>query len=115
VDETTPTVTDEQIQDLAATARPFSLVQLSWAEGRFQEGADAIELEHQRRMVTLRADGTIAVLCPVMSDSLCGVAVMTESQDRAQEIMAADPCVRVGMMTVEVLPCAGFPGDSIPR
>jgi hypothetical protein len=28
--------------------------------------------------------------------------------------MAADPCVQAAMMTVEVLPCVGFPGDSLP-
>jgi uncharacterized protein YciI len=107
-------VTDEQIQALAATAQPFSLVQLRWAPGRYQDGAEAIELEHQRRMVSLRADGVIAVLCPVVSDNLAGVAILTESQERAEEIMAADPCVQAGMMTIEVLPCLGFPGDSIP-
>lgn len=107
-------VTDEQIQELAATGRPYSLVQLSWAPGRHQEGADAIEREHQRRMVSLRAEGTIAVLCPVLSDRLCGVAIMTQTVEHARETMAADPCVQAGMMTVEVLPCVGFPGDSLP-
>lgn len=34
------------------------------------DGADATELEHQRRMVSLRIDGVIAVLCPVASDTL---------------------------------------------
>ncbi|MFL6106174.1 MAG: hypothetical protein ACJ72L_04360 [Marmoricola sp.] len=108
------TVTDEQIQQLAATAKPFSLAQLRWAPDRHQEGSGAIELEHQRRMVSLRADGVIAVLCPVISDSIAGVAIMTETPGRAAEIMAADPCVMAGMMTVEVLPCVGFPGDSLP-
>lgn len=108
------TVTDEDIQELVASARPFSLVQLSWAPGRHQEGADAIEREHQRRMVSLRAEGTIAVLCPVLSDGLCGVAIMTQTVEQARETMAADPCVQAGMITVEVLPCVGFPGDSLP-
>ena len=80
------TVTDEQIQDLVATAKPFSVALLSWAPERFQEGADAIELEHQRRMVSLRADGTIAVLCPVLSDTLAGVAIMTIPADDAREL-----------------------------
>ena len=108
------TVTDEDIQELVASARPFSLVQLSWAPGRHQEGADAIEREHQRRMVSLRAEGPIAVLCPVLSDGLCGVAIMTQTVEQARETMAADPCVQAGMITVEVLPCVGFPGDSLP-
>ena len=45
----TTTVTDEQIRELAATAKPYSLVLLSWGPERHMDGADAIELEHQRR------------------------------------------------------------------
>jgi hypothetical protein len=107
-------VTDEQIQELAKTGKPYSLALLSWAPGRHQQGADAIEREHQRRMVSLRADGTIAVLCPVVSEGLCGVAIMTQTVEQARETMTADPCVQAGMMTVEVLPCVGFPGDTLP-
>lgn len=108
-------VTDQQIQDLAATARPLSIAILAWGPNRGMDGADAVELEHQRRMVTLRADGVIAVLCPVVSDATCGVAIMTVSPEEAGEIMAGDPCVQAGMMSVQVHPCAGFPGDSIPH
>lgn len=107
-------VSDEEIQALAASAKPFSLAELRWGPDRFQDGADLIELEHQRRMVSLRADGVIAVLCPVISDTVAGVAIMTEPPEEAEKTMAADPCVRAGMMTCEVLPCVGFPGDSVP-
>ena len=107
-------VTDAQIQALASSARPFSLAQLRWTPDRFQDGADAIELEHQRRMVSLRAAGVIAILCPVVSDTVAGVAILTEPLERAREIMSGDPCVQAGMMTCEVLPCMGFPGDSLP-
>ncbi|RKE23660.1 hypothetical protein [Streptomyces sp. TLI_171] len=107
-------VTDEQIQQLAATARPFSLAELRWAPARHREGAEAIEREHQRRMVSLRAEGVIAILCPVASDSVAGIAIMTVPTDQAEEIMAADPCVQAGMMTCDILPCFGFPGDTLP-
>ena len=109
-----PTVTDEQIHDLAATAKPFSVLVLHWTAQRHQDGAEAVEIEHQRRMVSLRADGTIAVLCPVLSDTTAGIAIMTVSIERAGELAAQDPCVRAGMMTCEVHPCLGFPGDTIP-
>ncbi len=110
----TTMATDEQIQQLAATAQPFSVALLSWAPGRYQDGADAIEREHQRRMIGMHADGTIAVLCPVPSGPLAGVAIMSKPLDEATAIMAADPCVMAGMMTVEVHACVGFPGDTIP-
>jgi hypothetical protein len=107
-------ITDEEIAAVAATARPYSVALLSWAAGRHREGADAIELEHQRRMVAMRADGTIAILCPVQADDLAGIAIMTLPVQDATAVMAQDPCVQAGMMTVAVHPCAGFPGDSLP-
>ena len=107
-------VTDEQIEELAASAQPYSLVLLTWTADRHQQGAAAIEREHQRRMVSLRAEGTIAVLCPVLSERLCGVVIMTQPLEQARTTMAGDPCVRAGMMSAEVLPCLGFPGDSLP-
>ena len=108
------TVTDEQIQQLAATAKPFSVALLSWTPDRHMDGAEATELEHQRRMVSLRADGVIAVLCPVPSDALAGVAIMTLPADEARDVMDGDPCVQAGMMTCEVHACHGFPGDALP-
>jgi hypothetical protein len=107
-------VSDEEVRQLAATARPYSLGLLWWGPERFTDGAEVIEREHQRRMVSLRADGVIAVLCPVTSGSLAGVAVMTVPPDRAADILAGDPCVQAKMMRAEVHPCLGFPGDSLP-
>ena len=65
------TVTDEQIRALAATAKPFALLQLHWAD-RYRDGADAIELEHQRRMVSLRADGGLRTGRDVVIAALLG-------------------------------------------
>jgi uncharacterized protein YciI len=108
------TVTDEQIQQLAATAKPFSVALLSWTPERHMEGADATELEHQRRLVSLRADGVIAILCPVVSETLAGVLIMTVSPEDARGVMDDDPCVQAGMMTCEVYSAASFPGDALP-
>jgi hypothetical protein len=110
----TTTVTDEQVRQLAATAKPFSVALLRWGPERHMDGAEATEGAHQRRMVSLRADGVIAILCPVGSDTLAGVAIMTLPPDDAREVMDGDPCVQAGMMTCEVHPCLGFPGDTLP-
>ena len=59
-----PTVTDEQIQQLAATAKPYSLALLWWGPSRHMDGAEAIELEHQRRMVSLRVQVEM-IVCEV--------------------------------------------------
>jgi hypothetical protein len=107
-------VTDAQIQELAATARPYSVVLLWWGEERNRTGADEIEKEHQRRMVSLRADGVIAILCPVGSETLAGIAILNQRVAEAQVTMDGDPCVGAKMMRAEVHECHGFPGDALP-
>jgi hypothetical protein len=108
------TVTEEQIRDLVATGKPFSVALLWWGPNRHMDGAAAIEFQHQQRMVSLRADGTIAVLCPAQSETLAGVAVMTGPHEDARTIMSEDPCVKAGMMNCDVYPVLGFPGDALP-
>ena len=108
------TVTDEQVRQLAATAKPYSLALLSWGPKRHMDGAEATEREHQRRMVSLRSAGVIAILCPVASDTLSGVAIMNVPPEEAKEIMDGDPCVRARMILCEVHTCHSFPGDTLP-
>jgi hypothetical protein len=110
----TTTVTDEQVRQLVATAKPYSLALLWWGPERSMDGADEIERAHQRRMVSLRAEGVIAILCPVGGEKLAGAAIMHLPPDEARKVMDEDPCVRAGMMTCEVHQCHSFPGDSLP-
>ena len=107
-------VTDDQIRQLAATAKPYSLALLWWRPERHMDGAEAIELEHQRRMVSLRADGVIAILCPVGSETLAGMVILNLPAEEAREVMGGDPCVVAGMMSCELHACHGFPGDALP-
>jgi hypothetical protein len=107
-------VTDEQVRQLAETAQPYSLALLWWGPERHRDGAEATEREHQRRMVSLRANGVIAILCPVASETVAGVAIMNVPPEEARAIMDGDPCVRAGMIRCEVHACHGFPGDALP-
>jgi hypothetical protein len=108
------TVTDEQIRQLAETAKPYSLALLWWGPERHMDGAEATEREHQRRMVSLRADGVIAILCPVASETLAGVAILNVPPEEARTIMNGDPCVRARMIRCEVHSGHSFPGDALP-
>ena len=107
-------VAQDEVRQLAATARPYSLAILRWGPERSQSGAVDTENAHQRRMAELRRDGKIAILSPVTSDTICGIAILTVPLDEASSIMKDDPCVQSGMMSCEVLPCHGFPGDALP-
>jgi hypothetical protein len=64
-------------------------------------------------MVSLRADGAIAILCPVGSDSLAGVAITDVPPEEATEILDGDPCAQARMMRCDVHLCRGFPGDAL--
>ncbi|HEY1652336.1 MAG TPA: hypothetical protein VGG09_10675 [Acidimicrobiales bacterium] len=110
----TTTITDEQVRQLAATAKPYSAALLWWGPERHMDGAEETELAHQRRMVSLRADKVIAILCPVGSETMAGVAIMNVPPEEASGIMDGDPCVRAGMIRCEVHACHGFPGDALP-
>ena len=111
----TTTVTDDHVRQLAATAAPYSLALLWWDHERFQDGADTIEAAHQRRMVSLRADGIIAILSPVGADTLAGMAILDAPPEQARRIMDDDPCVQARMMRCDVHPCHSFPGDTLPE
>jgi hypothetical protein len=63
------TVTDEQIRELAQTAKPYSLALLWWGPEQHMDGAEATELEHQRRMVALSpfcSTSTMASRSPIV-------------------------------------------------
>jgi hypothetical protein len=107
-------VTDEQIQQLVETAKPYSVALLWWGPERFRDGAETIEREHQRRMVALRADGAIAILSPIASDTLAGVAIMTVPTEVARQVMDEDPCVQASMIRCDVYQGHSFPGDTLP-
>ena len=78
------------------------------------DGADATELEHQRRLVSLRADGVIAILCPAASEKLAGVIIMTVPPEEARTIMDGYLCVQADMIRCEVFQVHGFPGHALP-
>lgn len=56
----------------------------------------------------------IAILCPVGSEALAGIAIMNVPPEEARDLMERDPCVRAGMMFCEVHACHSFPGDALP-
>lgn len=76
------------------------------------ELVDDIALRVEHRAVELAK--VIAILCPVGSDTLAGVAIMNVPPEKASEILDEDPCVQTGMMRRELHPCHGFPGDALP-
>lgn len=112
---TTP-ITDEMMRALIARARDYSLVILHGTPKRRDLGADQVVWEHARRNLTLRAEGRLAIVCPVRDGSgVSGIYIFGCPPEHAAAIMDGDPAVVAGIFTYEVHPCRGFPGDSLPE
>jgi hypothetical protein len=109
------TFTDDEMNALLPTARPYSVVILRAGPNYGSEGAAPIVWEHGRRNFGLRDDGRLAVVLPVLDDSdVCGIGVFTGSVEDTSAVMADDPGVREGVFSFEVHPVMGFPGDALP-
>ena len=111
-----PTITDEHMRQALTTTKSYSLVILKAGPNRRAPGADAIVWEHGRRNFSLRAERSLAVVCPVGDGSdVCGIGIFDRTVEATREIMEGDPGVRAGVFTYEVHPCRSFPGDALPR
>jgi hypothetical protein len=107
--------TDEEMNALLPTARPYSVMILRQVPQFGGEASREIIWEHGRRNFGLRDDGVLAVVLPVGDGSdVCGIGVFTATVEETVAIMNDDPGVRAGVFTFEVHPCLGFPGDGLP-
>ena len=108
-------ITDEYMREMRAKTRAYTAVLLKAAAGYGAPSADKIIWEHGRRNYSLRADGVLAIVCPVADDSdLCGVSIFDASAEETARIMDDDPGVKAGVFTYEVHPVRSFPGDRLP-
>ena len=108
-------ITDEYMHQMRRQAQMYSLVLLRRGARYHEPGADAIIWEHGRRNHALRADGVLAIVCPIADDSpWAGVGIFGTSLDETVQIMDGDPAVQAGVLSYEIHPVRGFPGDSLP-
>jgi hypothetical protein len=108
-------ITDEFMREMRATARGYSLVLLRRAARYNGPDAGAVIWEHGRRNHSLRADGVLAIVCPVADDSeWAGIGIFDATLEETARIMDGDPAVQAGVLSYEIYPVRGFPGDSLP-
>lgn len=109
------TITDDDMRQMLAATRNYSLVILKIGPHRHDEGANSIIWEHGRRNFALRAEGVLSIVCPISDGSdMAGVGIFDASVEDVRAIMDEDPAVKAGILTYEVHPCRGFPGSSLP-
>jgi hypothetical protein len=108
-------ITDEDMLDRLAKAKTYTLMLLKEGANWASPDRDEIIWQHGRRNFSLRADGVLAIVCPVSDESpWCGVGIFDASEEEVARIMDDDPGVRAGMFEYEVHPVRGFPGDQLP-
>ena len=109
------TITDEEMKELHTKTRPYSIVILRAAPELHQPKAEQIIWDHGRWNLELRADGKLAIVCPVTDGGdVCGLCIFGTDPDETKRIMDGDPGVQAGVFLFEVHPCRSFPGDSLP-
>jgi hypothetical protein len=110
------TITDEYMHQMLGTTRPYTVVLLKATSALRRPDVDPIIWEHGRRNFSLRADGRLAIVCPVSDDSdLCGIGIFAGPPEEVANLMEDDPGVRAGIFTYETHLARSFPGDSLPH
>jgi hypothetical protein len=111
-----PEITDEQMNTRLAQAREYTLLILTATPKTSAVESAPIIWEHGRRNMALRDDGVLSIVCPVTDGSeVAGIGIFNASADEVSHIMQGDPAVESGVLTYEVHPVRGFPGDSLPE
>jgi hypothetical protein len=109
------TFTDDEVNQVLSTGKPYSVVIVKSGPNYADDTALGLNWEHNRRNCGLRDDGVLVVVLRVMDDSdVYGVEVFDATVDDTIALMNGDPAVVAGVLTFEVHPCRGFPGDSLP-
>lgn len=108
-------LSDDFIQQVLPTARPYCVFILKAGTNRNQPDAEQIQWEHVKYLMQLRYDGKLSVNCPVMDDNdLMGVGILnTADLDEAKSLLDEDPNIKAGRLVYDVHICIGFPGDTL--
>ena len=115
-DERTPatSITDEYMRQTLASSKSYSLMILREGPHWEQLGRDKIIWEHGRRNLQLRANGVLAVVCPVVDGGeIKGIGIFKTTLEETRRIMDGDPGVLAKLFVYDVHPCRGLPGDAL--
>jgi hypothetical protein len=108
-------ITDAQMRDMLQAAKPYTIAILLKTQRISAPGIDKIIWEHGRRNFELRAEGSLAIVCPVRDESeMAGICIFTTNEEETRRIMDGDPGVQAGVFRYEIHPTKSFPGSRLP-
>jgi hypothetical protein len=107
------TITDDFMKSMLTKTRPFTIVLLK--KGPNYDRQSTVIWEHGRRNFSLRADGSLSIVCPISDESqFTGVGIFDRTIEETGAIMEGDPGVQAGMFVYELHSSRSFPGDALP-
>jgi hypothetical protein len=114
--EAQATISDEFMREMLTRTRPYCVVILKAGPKRGEPDFLKIVWEHGRRNFQLRAEGKLAIVCPVNDGSdINGVGIFTTDLEETRRIMEGDPGVQAGLFEYEIHPSRSFPGDALSK
>ncbi len=109
-------ISDDYMRQMLETAKQYCVCIIKMTSKRKEPGANQIVWEHGRRNFSLRADGVLAIVCPISDGSgVSGIYIFDADLDKVRAIMEQDPAVKAGIFTYELHPAQSFPGDELPK
>jgi hypothetical protein len=109
-------ITDEFMREMLTKTKPYCIVILKSGPKRDASDVQKIVWEHGRRNFQLRAEGKLAIVCPVADGSeVNGIGIFNTDLEEAKRIMEGDPGVKAGVFVYEAHSCRSFPGDTLPK
>jgi hypothetical protein len=109
------TISDDFMREMLTKSKSYSVVILKPGPRHDAPEARQVVWEHGRKNFALRADGKLAIVCPVTEGAgVNGIGIFNATLDETRQIMDADPGVQAGLFVYEVFGCRSFPGDKLP-
>ena len=111
---TIPTPTEGEMERRGALARRYTLVLFRRGPAsREVPGYERIHLEHLQHLTKLQILGKLVLNGPTLGESeISGVSIYAIDPEEARALAEADPKVKSGHLTVEVIPWVAVPSDT---
>ncbi|MCL5029174.1 MAG: hypothetical protein M1480_09160, partial [Bacteroidetes bacterium] len=90
-------ITDEFMRQMISKTKNYSVVILKHGPNIKMDGVEKIIWEHGRRNFSLRADGLLPIVCPIIDGSnISGIGIFNATLDETKAIMDEDPGIKAG-------------------
>ena len=110
-----PAITDEQMNERLNQTREYTLLILKTTPVTFQDASRPIIWEHGRHNMALHDAGALPIVCPATDGSdVAGIGIFAAPPEEVRQILDRDPAIDAGVLTYELHPVRGFPGDALP-